>query len=55
MAPPPETNYDDEINGVDGDATSSGMEDVEDVKPHPVRSCFLSICPAVHSSSVALI
>ncbi|KAJ7896208.1 hypothetical protein B0H13DRAFT_2338538 [Mycena leptocephala] len=35
MAPPPETDYDDEIDGVDGDATSSGMEDVEDVKPHP--------------------
>ncbi|KAJ7116294.1 hypothetical protein C8R44DRAFT_879677 [Mycena epipterygia] len=35
MAPPPDTDYDDELNAVDGDATSLGMEDVEDVEPQP--------------------
>ncbi|KAJ7871066.1 hypothetical protein B0H13DRAFT_2350135 [Mycena leptocephala] len=30
-----ETDYDDEVDAVDGGAASSGMEDVEDVKPNP--------------------
>ncbi|KAJ7892130.1 hypothetical protein B0H14DRAFT_3854913 [Mycena olivaceomarginata] len=40
MAPPPDTDYDDELDGVNGDAMSSGMEDVEDVK-QPVRPARL--------------
>jgi hypothetical protein len=31
------------------------MEDVEDVRPNPVRLCFLSIFPEAHSCLLALI